>query len=395
MQSIRKKFKEAESEAIKAAKKLAFFTFEQFERDFIISNPLFKQRRKKTSPSEIISEDTFDYCPYFRRFAILQETDCKPGTLVWWYQQYIKRLIREDRIGSAVAYHCSYVSLKSFKSNLLLSDVTVSFLCAYEKHGRAKGLSKSTIGIYLRPLRAIFNDVIAQGFLKKEISYPFGAKKYQIPTAKKTKKALDLDDVKKIYFYQCNNENSSEQMARDYWLFSYFGNGMNPKDIALLQWKNPADGYITFERAKTERALRGDPVSITVYVNEDMRVIIARWANKDRSPSNYIFPVLQHGLTAMRIYDRIQNFVYFINYWMKEILRNLNIDKKATTYVARHTFSTVLKRSGASTAYIQESLGHTSIETTEHYLDSFEKGMKKELAARLVAFKSDVSAVEN
>ncbi|MBD0368860.1 MAG: tyrosine-type recombinase/integrase, partial [Flavisolibacter sp.] len=91
----------------------------------------------------------------------------------------------------------------------------------------------------------------------------------------------------------------------------------------------------------------------------------------------------------LRIYDRIQNFVGLINYWMKEILLNLNIDKKATTYVARHTFSTVLKRSGASTEFIQEALGHTDVKTTESYLDSFDKETKRELASRLAAFKKN------
>ena len=65
----------------------------------------------------------------------------------------------------------------------------------------------------------------------------------------------------------------------------------------------------------------------------------------------------------------------------------LGINKKGTTYVARHTFSTVLKHSGVSTEFIQEALGHTDIKTTENYLDNFEKETKKELAKRLMAFK--------
>jgi integrase/recombinase XerD len=56
--------------------------------------------------------------------------------------------------------------------------------------------------------------------------------------------------------------------------------------------------------------------------------------------------------------------------------------------VARHTFSTVLKRSGASTEIIQVALGHTNIKTTEAYLDSFDRDTKKQLAGRLSAFKS-------
>ncbi|NTS43901.1 tyrosine-type recombinase/integrase [Flavisolibacter sp. BT320] len=177
-------------------------------------------------------------------------------------------------------------------------------------------------------------------------------------------------------------------MAKDFWLFSYFGNGMNPKDIAFLKWRNISGDYINFQRAKTEGAQRSDPKLITIYVNDDMKAVINRWGNGDQAPDNYIFPILQKGLSDLRVYDRIQNFVSLINYWMKEILLNLGIDKKATTYVARHTFSTVLKRSGASTEIIQEALGHTDIKTTESYLDSFDRETKKELAGRLSAFNT-------
>ena len=56
--------------------------------------------------------------------------------------------------------------------------------------------------------------------------------------------------------------------------------------------------------------------------------------------------------------------------------------------MARHTFSTVLKRSGVITEYIQEALGHSDIKTTENYLDSFEKEVKKKFAQRLTSFKN-------
>ncbi len=72
---------------------------------------------------------------------------------------------------------------------------------------------------------------------------------------------------------------------------------------------------------------------------------------------------------------------------MEIIGAKLGIDKKLTTIVSRHSFSTVMKNSGASTEFIQEALGHTDKRTTENYLDSFEKEIKKEFAAKLAAFK--------
>ncbi len=65
----------------------------------------------------------------------------------------------------------------------------------------------------------------------------------------------------------------------------------------------------------------------------------------------------------------------------------MGIEKKVTTYVARHSFSTILKKSGASTEFIQEALGHTDVKTTQNYLDSFDKEIKKEFADKLSLFK--------
>jgi integrase len=42
------------------------------------------------------------------------------------------------------------------------------------------------------------------------------------------------------------------------------------------------------------------------------------------------------------------------------------------TYVARHSYATVLKRAGVATSIICESLGHSSEKVTQIYLDGFE-----------------------
>jgi len=56
------------------------------------------------------------------------------------------------------------------------------------------------------------------------------------------------------------------------------------------------------------------------------------------------------------------------------------------THTARHSFASVLKRSGANIAYISESLGHSDLKTTENYLASFEKAERIKNAALLTNF---------
>jgi integrase/recombinase XerD len=241
-------------------------------------------------------------------------------------------------------------------------------------------------GIYLRSLRAIFNEAIEDGIIKKEKHYPFGRRKYQMPAARNVKKALKVEQIKEIYYYEPSCE--SEGRARDYWLFCYFANGINPKDVALLKYKNIRGEYILFERTKTEKTSRADPRTISVYNNDDIADIIDRLGNKDRKPDNYIFPILPLGVTPLKQYDLIQFFVRFVNDWMAKICENLSIDKKATTIVTRHSFSTVMKNSGATTEYIQEALEHTDKRTTENYLVSFENEVKKEFSLKLGFFKN-------
>ena len=169
--------------------------------------------------------------------------------------------------------------------------------------------TKTTVGIKLRALRAVFNEAIENGIIKREKCYPFGLRRYQIPASRNIKKALELGDVQKMY--EDEPEFQQDKKAKDYWFFCYFGNGMNPKDLAYLKYKNIDGEYLTFIRAKTERATRTDPKLITAYINEDMQKIIERWGNKDKSPANYIFPILDLNADPMQQYNRVKSFAKF------------------------------------------------------------------------------------
>ncbi|RNI38756.1 site-specific integrase [Hanamia caeni] len=303
------------------------------------------------------------------------------------YVEIIDKLMAQCRVGTADNYKSSLQSLLLFKKNLRFEDVSDTFLFRYETWMLERGRSITTVGIYCRCLRAIFNEAIYRKIISLDY-YPFGKRKYQMPVSKNIKKALKLQDMGKIYFYQPKQEKGLEAKARAFWLFSYFANGMNMKDIALLKFKNISDEFLTFERAKTIRSTRTNPKLITVYINDDIRAIIRKWSNWDKSRENYIFPVLKPGLTPSQQRDRIKEFIRDVNDGIKSICIEAGIEEHVTTYSARHSFSTVLKRSGASIEFISEALGHTDVKTTESYLDSFENEMKKEFSNSLLAFKN-------
>ena len=73
-----------------------------------------------------------------------------------------------------------------------------------------------------------------------------------------------------------------------------------------------------------------------------------------------------------------------VNGELKTIGEKAGIETKLTTYVARHSYATILKRSGISTSIISEAMGHDSEKTTQIYLDSFENNVLDEASKMIL-----------
>ncbi|MBC7508976.1 MAG: tyrosine-type recombinase/integrase [Ferruginibacter sp.] len=65
------------------------------------------------------------------------------------------------------------------------------------------------------------------------------------------------------------------------------------------------------------------------------------------------------------------------------------IEKMAKTMETRYSASTLMKNAGVPAHHIKESLGHTSLKTTENYLAGFKDIQKKEFSKVLDSFKKD------
>ena len=91
-------------------------------------------------------------------------------------------------------------------------------------------------------------------------------------------------------------------------------------------------------------------------------------------------------MTAERERKVYQQVTKTINKYMKLIAAELEINKEVTTYFARHSYSTVMRNSGASTSYISQALGHSSEKVTQNYLAGFEQETIHKATEALTAF---------
>jgi integrase/recombinase XerD len=258
-------------------------------------------------------------------------------------------------------------------------------LNGYEKWMADKGKKQTTVGIYLRPLRAIFNTAISAGEIEKDL-YPFGKNKYEIPGGGNTKKALDKKDLKALFSYDAE-ENSPIEKARDFWFLSYMANGMNIRDICELKYSNVENDKFTFIRTKTKRITKKNPKPITVIITDPLRVILNKYSNKNTGPHTYVFPIFTHKMDATEKVRACESFTRFINQHIKKLAEKVGVDTDISTYYARHSHATISVQNGASLEFIQEAFGHQSITTTQNYFAGFDEGKKKENANKLMDFE--------
>lgn len=157
------------------------------------------------------------------------------------------------------------------------------------------------------------------------------------------------------------------EFARDIFLFSYFTAGINFKDIATLQHCNIEGSRVYYTRHKTGKQLS---CPLTVQAHQ----IIAKYTTEEADSDQYVFPILDRKIhrTEQQMHNRMHKVLAHVNKGLREWSRLLGLKTTLTTYVARHTFASVLKRSGVSVALISESLGHSDLSTTQIYLDAFE-----------------------
>ncbi len=298
------------------------------------------------------------------------------------FETKIGNLINEGSIGNSDVYTCAYRNFEKYAGkNISFESITIDWLKRYEKTMVDDGKSYTTISMYIRCIRAIFNDAKTIGLIK-DAQYPFGKGKYEVPSGKGRKLALTLSQIKQIVTYTDGSE--ATEHYRDLWFFSYLCNGINVNDMLKLKYSNIDGDEIHFYRAKTIKTSK-DKKEIEVVVTSQMKQIIDKWGNSDKNPNNYIFPFLTGDETPLEQKRKIQDVTHRINKRLKKIGDSIGISG-LSTYTARHSFATVLKRSGANIAYISESLGHSDLKTTENYLASFEKEERIKNAKLLTNF---------
>ena len=277
------------------------------------------------------------------------------------FNQYIQELESANRLRYADMYKCTMHSLIKFNKHLDIpfSDMDTIWLKRYEVWLQSQGLAINTLGTRFRHLRVIYNFAIEEKIVKSEY-YPFNSFKVSKLSQTTAKRSIQKDEILSVLNYQ--GQTPLECLAIDLFTFSYLAAGINFGDIARLTKDNILENRLIYIRKKTQKQIK-------VSLQEQAIKLIRKYSIPDNP---YLFPILSNfHKTEQQKVNRIHKIIAKVNKSLKEIGERLNIPINLTTYVARHSFATVLKRSGVNTSLICEALGHSSERVTQIYLDSF------------------------
>lgn len=284
-----------------------------------------------------------------------------------YFETEIERLEKANRIGYADVFKNTKKALVNFRKgkDFLFVDVNVKFLTDLEIWFSERGVTGNSISVFMRTLRKLMNNAINEGYCPQEV-YPF--KSYNISKlhTQTSKRALTKEQMKEILEVEVQKD-SRLFHSKNYFVFSYYCRGMNFSDMAFLKWSNINGKRISYVRVKTgvhyNMEILPPALEILNYYKE----------HYFQSQTGFVFPILnEFHVTARSMSYRIDKVLSQTNRHLKELAKLAGLDVHLTTYVARHSYATVLKRSGVSTSIISEGLGHTTEKTTQIYLDSFE-----------------------
>lgn len=268
-----------------------------------------------------------------------------------------EQLKSNGRMRTAETYLSAVHSLQRFlgEKEIPLTALDSGRMKLYEAYLKAHGICPNSISFYMRNLRSIYNQAVAQGLTPQR--NPF--KLVYTGIEKTVKRAVSLEVIRCLRDMDLSSRPSLDY-ARDLFMFSFYTRGMSFIDMAFLKKEALRYGVLTYRRHKTDRQLliRWEP---------PMQAILDKY---DTTGTPYLLPILRkQGPDARTQY---QDEVHRVNRNLRQLGEQLGLPIPLTTYVARHAWASIAKEHHIPVSTISEAMGHDSETTTQIYLASLD-----------------------
>ncbi len=314
--------------------------------------------------------------------AFQVENQIKENDIIKFLYDKTIQYNKERRYSYSNSYNTTIRKIKEFisKESLKFYDIDLKWLKNFEEFIIKSNISKSSLNFYLKDIRTVFNEAIEKKIIPKDI-YPFGNKGYIISGTTKKKNFLSLEELKKLK--NCKPKDYFKERAKDFFLFSFYSNGMSIKDIAFLQndqfrkdtiiTKDSNGNQVKIEREYFEFYKKNNNNSvqkkIKISISKEMTYIMDKYQNLNKGLENFVFDIIK-SLGPLNQYKDYKNFNRVLNKQLKSLAKDLQINPKVSINWARHSMAAQIMDSGIPSYILSDYFGHSSVSVTEGYLNS-------------------------
>ena len=264
---------------------------------------------------------------------------------------------RNKITGNIKVYENFIRQLKLMAPKLKFSDITYDFLIRFKNRHVMAGNSKSTVHLYLRTFRAIYNKCVLQHQLENKKPFQGVFDGLKVKSYQNKKKYITKEAVRLL---EGLNLPGAKQKYVDLWLLQFYFGGCDLIDLYYMKKKQIRNGRVYFERGKTEQGLL-----IDLKIHPKAVVILKKFDNS----SEYI--VL--GRKDVKGYEGYRRRYSRIIVEAQESLKIevMPMGGQMGVKVARHTFANIAKNLNLDPDLIRELMGHERDGVDNYYKDRF------------------------
>lgn len=232
-------------------------------------------------------------------------------------------------------------------SRITVDSLTADHIRAFERWALDQGQRTSYVALHMRCLRSLINRINGRGYeLFRQIN---------TGNCQTEKRAVSEETIKQIRELKLP-DNSNLALARDIFLFCFYGMGIPLVDTVMLKKSQLHDGHLIYNRCKTNRMVK-------IPVCSELQQLLERLSPKD---SPYLLPVITDKRT-----DNMRQYKRFYQRYMRSLSKlekMISTDCHLTSYTPRHSWASIAYKHGISINEIAQALGHSNANITYHYV---------------------------
>jgi len=292
---------------------------------------------------------------------IINEYRKQPGNMTFFtfIRSMAEKKTAAKRYGTAKTYRDALASFSNFRDgeDVPFDALDRETICRYEAWMKDKGLKLNTSSCYLRTLKTLYLKAVDMGLTEDKDIFRHVFTGF----ATTTKRAISIDAIKAIRKLNLEN-NPALAFARDMFILSLYLQGMAFVDIAYLKKSDIRNGQLQYSRKKSGQTL-------TISWEKPMQEIVDAYSHLTKD-TPYLLPIItkQDGMERKQ-YEKAEHNV---NRNLKKIGEMAGLHIPLTTYVARHSWASIMRDMGNDITVVGKGLGHSDIKTTQIYLSTID-----------------------